>query len=86
MSPNPCVHCGRPWADPVVDIDHTADCAMVTNVYPVDDDVWGCVQCWHRFEPDESYTTVAMPDETGHVDDAILSVLCLSCASVAVLS
>lgn len=82
----PCIYCGAPWPDRVLDIDHDPDCPSVTNLWPVlpaeAAEGFGCCRCGHVFAPDECYTTVATPDESGHTDEQVVEVLCLSCATV----
>ena len=88
---NPCVYCGNECHDRDLEMEHRADCASVTNLWPVLDRALrphgiGCLRCDHTFSIGEFYTRSPYTDEEGHTHDGGFEVLCLSCAAAVVLA
>ncbi len=85
-SMKPCVYCGAPWPDPVLEIEHRQDCSFNTNLFPVlDTDIephgFCCLRCSKPFEVGEFFTHIPFEDTSGHTHDEINEVACLSCAA-----
>ncbi len=81
---NPCVYCGAPWPDSILDIEHKTDCPSNTNVFPVRaQDVvphgFCCLRYGVPFEVVDVYITIPHEDKDGHTDDMLVEVVCLSC-------
>ncbi len=86
---NPCVYCGAPWPDPVLDIEHKIDCPSITNLFPVrvqDIEPHGfcCFRCGDEFEVGDVYTDVPHEDAEGHTHSNKFEVVCLSCATIGI--
>ncbi len=86
MTMNPCIYCGAPWPDPVLDIEHRPDCPFNTYLFPVlaqDIEPHGfcCFRCGESFKVGEFFTHIPYEDESGHTHDEIVEVVCLSCAA-----
>ncbi len=87
---NPCVYCGAPWPDPILDLEHKSDCPSITNLYPVrkqDVDPHGfcCTSCGEEFKIGDFYIGMPWEDASGHTDDVNVEVTCLSCAAKSIL-
>lgn len=81
-----CIYCGSPWPDPASGLDHHADCAYVTNLWPVlPSDIgphgFSCTRCPTAFAVGDHYVRVPLDGA-----DRIFECVCLSCAAAAAVA